>query len=94
MQRKSHRDDELPNNEPEAEERKGCQDDVQHHAGLLSGQAVRNSFFGSSARIVRSKLVHGDDAQDFLQRRLPCQSAAQAGMPQVLHALLDGNLLQ
>ena len=50
--------------------------------------------FDSRTKFARSKLVHRDDAQDFLQRCLPGQRAAQAGLPQPLHALLDGDLLQ
>ena len=48
----------------------------------------------SRTKFARSKLVHRDDAQDFLQRCLPGQRSAQAGFPQPLHALLDGDLLE
>ena len=40
------------------------------------------------------KLVHRDHAQDFVQRRLAGQHAAQPHLPEGLHALLDGDLLQ
>ena len=39
-------------------------------------------------------LIHRDHAQDFLQRGLAFEDAAEAVLPHRLHPLLDGDVLQ